>query len=69
VRISLKEPQGKVSAASFGITQLDHFRAVLTSEPASPLAGPILRGPAWIVGAALAAIMFVAFLGPGIRFR
>ena len=56
-------------AASFGITQLDHFRATIASEPASPLAGPILRSPAWIAAAAIAAILFVWFLGPGIRFQ
>jgi hypothetical protein len=57
------------AAASFGITQLDHFQAALTSDPASPLAGPIPRSPAWIGAAALAAILFVAFLGPGIHFH
>jgi hypothetical protein len=57
------------AAASFGITQLDHFRAALTSDPASPLAGPIPLSPASIAAAALAAILFVAFLGPGIHFH
>ena len=57
------------AAASFGITQLDHFHAALTSDPASSLAGPIPRSPAWIGAAALAAILFVAFLGPGIHFH
>lgn len=57
------------AAASFGITQIDHFRAALTSDPASPLAGPIPGSPAWIAAAALAAIVFVAFLGPGIHFH
>ncbi|MGA3100832.1 MAG: hypothetical protein ABSD61_03120 [Terracidiphilus sp.] len=57
------------AASSFGVTQLDHFRATLTSDPASPLAPPIPRSPAWIAAAALAAILFVAFLGPGIHFH
>lgn len=57
------------AAASFGITQLDHFRAALTSDPASPLAGPIPARPAWIAAAVLATILFVAILGPGIHFH
>jgi hypothetical protein len=57
------------AAASFGITQLDHFRAALISDPDSPLAGPIPLSPAWIAAAGLAAVLFVAFLGPGIRFH
>lgn len=57
------------AASSFGVTQLDHFRAALTSDPASPLAGPIPCRLAWIAAAALAAILFVEFLGPGIHFH
>jgi hypothetical protein len=57
------------AAASFGITQLDHFPAARTSDPASPLAGPIPRSSAWIAAAAIAAILFVGFLGPGIRLH
>ena len=57
------------AAASFGITQLDHFHAALSSDPASPLAGPIPGSPAWIAAASVAAILFVAFLGPGIHFH
>ena len=56
-------------AASFGITQLDHFRTKLTSDPSLPLAERIPLSTAWIVAAALAAALFVAFLGPGIRFH
>lgn len=57
------------AAATFGITQLDHFRVTLTSNSASPPAVPIPRSPAWIAAAVLAAVLFVAFLGPGIRFH
>jgi hypothetical protein len=57
------------AAASFGITQLDHFRTAQISDPGSQLAGPIPRSPAWFAAAALAAIFFVVFLGPGIHFH
>jgi hypothetical protein len=57
------------AAASFGITQLDQFRVTLTSNPSSPLARLIPRSPARIAAAALAAVLFVVFVGPGIHFH
>lgn len=55
------------AAGSFGMTQLDHFQSV--SKGSSPVAARMGRSYGWIAAAAIAGILFVAVLGPGIRFR
>lgn len=56
------------AAAAFGLTQMDHFAVVQAEDSPVPAAGVITRSNAWIIAAVLAAAIFVAFLGPGIRF-
>jgi len=56
------------AAASFGLTQLDNFPRASQPNPAISPAAPITRNFRWIVAACLVAIVFVAILGPGIRF-
>jgi len=55
------------AAAAFGITQMDHFVPFNAHEP-SAAAGPITRSLGWILAAALILALFVAVLGPGIKF-
>jgi hypothetical protein len=57
------------AAASFGLTQLDHFSAATTPHPVGEPSVYVLRSVGWIVTALAILILFVAFLGPGIRFR
>jgi hypothetical protein len=56
------------AAASFGLTQMDHFPQARTAKPSVPPAGPITRSLPWIVAGAVVLVFFVAVLGPGIRF-
>jgi hypothetical protein len=57
------------AAAAFGLTQLDHFASVRSSNPSIPNAGPITRSLSWIGVALALLILFVAVLGPGIKLR
>lgn len=57
-----------VAAASFGLTQMDHVPEACRPNPTAPGAEPIRRSVRWIVAACLVAVVFVAILGPGIRF-
>ena len=56
------------AAASFGLTQMDHVPEAYQPDSATPAAEPIRQSVLWIVAACLVAIVFVAILGPGIRF-
>jgi hypothetical protein len=56
------------AAASFGLTQMDHFAATRKSKVSVPNAGPIARSVPWIVAAAAVSTFFVGVLGPGILF-
>jgi hypothetical protein len=55
------------AAGSFGLTQLDNFSRVRSSNPSIPNAGPITRSLGWIVLAVILLILFVGVLGPGIK--
>src|SRR5579872_845280 len=55
------------AAAAFGLTQLDHFSGVRSSNPSVPNAGPITRSLGWIAMAVAVLIFFVGVLGPGIK--
>jgi hypothetical protein len=55
------------AAGSFGLTQLDHFSGVRSSNPSIPNAGPITRSFGWIAVALVLLVLFVAVLGPGIK--
>jgi hypothetical protein len=55
------------AAAAFGLTQLDHFAGVRSSNPSVTKAKPITRQLGWIVAAAAILIFFVGVLGPGLR--
>jgi hypothetical protein len=55
------------AAAAFGLTQLDHFSGVRSSDPSISNAGPITRSMGWISVALVLLISFVALLGPGIK--
>jgi hypothetical protein len=55
------------AAGAFGLTQLDHFAAVRSSNPSVPIAGPITRSLGWIVVAGAVLIFFIGILGPGIK--
>ncbi|MGA7108453.1 MAG: hypothetical protein WBV28_21765 [Terracidiphilus sp.] len=57
------------AAASFGLTQLDHFSAATAPHPVGEPSAYVQRSVGWIVAALAILILFVAFLGPGIRFR
>jgi hypothetical protein len=54
------------AAASFGLTQLDHFVGRPQIEVRDTL-GKINRSWSWIVIATMVAIAFVAVLGPGVH--
>jgi hypothetical protein len=55
------------AAASFGLTQLDHFSAVRVNDSSLP-AGTISRSVGWILAAVAILVIFVGVLGPGIKF-
>jgi hypothetical protein len=57
------------AAASFGLTQLDHFSVATSSRLPGEAPAVIPRSNAWIAAAIAALILFVAVLGPGIRFH
>jgi hypothetical protein len=57
------------AAATFGLTQMDHFRRAQLSDESVPPAGPISRSVGWIGAAIVALLLFVGVLGPGIHFR
>ena len=50
------------AAAAFGLTQLDHFSAVRSSDPSVPKAGPITRSLGWIAVAAAVLAVFVGII-------
>jgi hypothetical protein len=55
------------AASAFGLTQMDHF--VSRQVPTAPaVAGVITRSFSWIFAAGAVLILFVALLGPGIKF-
>jgi hypothetical protein len=55
------------AAASFGLTQIDHFQTVRGSD--SPFqVGVVTRSVGWILAAAAVLALFVGVLGPGIKF-
>lgn len=56
------------AAASFGLTQMNHVPEAYRTNPAAPAGEPISLSVRWIVAACLVALVFVAILGPGIRF-
>jgi hypothetical protein len=56
------------AAAAFGLTQLDHLVAAPLPMRLGPHIPPMPRSLAWIFAAALVALLFVAILGPGLRF-
>ena len=56
------------AAACFGLTQMDHLPEAYRPNPVAPAAEPIRRSIPWIVTGCLVAVLFVAILGPGIRF-
>jgi hypothetical protein len=57
------------AAASFGLTQMDHFTAATTSPSGHIPAEGIERSGSWIAAAVVVLAVFVAVLGPGIRFH
>jgi hypothetical protein len=57
------------AAAAFGLTQMDHFSAATSADPNVRPAGAVTRSRAWIVAAVAVLAVFIAVLGPGIRFR
>ncbi|MGC2697395.1 MAG: hypothetical protein WA738_16535 [Candidatus Angelobacter sp.] len=56
------------AAAAFGLTQVDHFPGARSRNLSVPAAPAITRSAKWMVAALVAAVFFVAVLGPGIRF-
>lgn len=56
------------AAASFGLTQMDHFQPVRPPDAATPPAGHIKRSYPWIAAGAIVLALYVGVLGPGIRF-
>jgi hypothetical protein len=57
------------AAASFGLTQLDHFSAATAPYPVGEPSVYVQRSVGWIAAALAILTLFVVFLGPGIRFR
>jgi hypothetical protein len=55
------------AASAFGLTQMDHF-VTPPSVTATAQAGVIARSIGWILIAAVILLLFVALLGPGIKF-
>jgi hypothetical protein len=56
------------AAGAFGLTQLDNFSAVRSTDPAVAHAGPITRSLIWIMIAGVVLALFVGVMGPGIKF-
>jgi hypothetical protein len=56
------------AAAAFGLTQMDHFVDSGWSKASPEVIMPMRRSYPWIMAAAVVLILFVAVLGPGIRF-
>jgi hypothetical protein len=56
------------AAAAAGLTQLDHLLETRWSKTSLVVSEPMQRSYPWIVAAGVILILFVAVLGPGIRF-
>jgi hypothetical protein len=56
------------AAASFGLTQMDHFTRSAAPDSAVEPVGTIMRSYAWIAVSGAVLIFFVTVLGPGIHF-
>jgi hypothetical protein len=57
------------AAAAFGLTQMDRFVGSGWSKASQEVIQPMQRSSPWIVVAVVVLILFVGWLGPGIRFR